>query len=64
MYIKEINKINRPGSLMLPWSAGWPVVMWPRHLCSKGWIHHPLLHYHPSISPFVSCYDGGGELKE
>ena len=38
MYIKEINeikeidKINRPGSLMLPWSVGWPVVMGPCHL--------------------------------
>ena len=38
MYIKEINeikeiyKINRPGSLMLPWSVGWLVVMGPRHL--------------------------------
>ena len=29
---KEINQINRPGCLMLPWSVGWPVVMRPRHL--------------------------------
>ena len=32
MYIKEINETNRPGSLMLPWSADWPVVMGPCHL--------------------------------